>query len=880
MGALSLRWAIAAALLLLCLLAERTRAAVLWREGESAAGAAVRPAPPGDLVGRLSGGNWLAFGDDLEGRSTAQWSLVVEESGRYRVWLRKAWRRGRFRWRIAGSRWRLAGHIPAENVDFGKKRGFALAWYYLGSVELDAGLHELELERLDPPGRRRFAAVDAFYLTTDDLRVPAGASPPETVRSERREDSWFPVAFYEDPLEPTAATDVSRLVPAPAGQRGRVRVKEDQLVVSSEEEPIRFWGATARVIDVDPEVATHRARYLRKHGINAVRHHPLEQVLGLLDEEGRFDPEALARFDWWFAELKRNGIYSIWCPFFPHHIRPSEGYPRFAELPGKAYWTQERGVRSVGALSLLEPELQDSEWRWLRTLLEHRNPHTGLRYVDDPALAIVQIRNEASLFWHDPLNALAAGEMPEHARRLRRRWAAWVHERYTDDAALAAAWKRDRRQDDLWGSEELAVPAAHELRGVEGGQLRHGDFLRFLGEIQRGAYRRRSERLRALGYDGIITTSAWKAASRTASAANLWTDAVGDMVVRHEYSGGSLEGKRSSHRILEGPYRPVRPLAHPGGGLLRAGREQLSGRPFGLMEWTTRPPSPWKFVSAPLIAFYGVGLQGWDAALHFDNTADRMRNGWPESSSYVTDTPHYMGQYPALALAVHRGDLAAGPDLELPVLGAPTLFGARAGLALTWKLPTWLLAKGRVAWRLAPERTGPPAALPEEPSAPVAAPGAQLHWDAARPLVRIDTPRTRGVLGTGAARLSGLRLDVATPGVSLLVSSLDDQPLESATRILVTALARDRAHGARYDEERGELTRSGGGVLWLEPVRAAITLPGTRPTRVFVLDPYGRRTGAEVAIEEDGAFRIDGRYATYLYEVVRSAPQRTGAALQ
>ena len=41
------------------------------------------------------------------------------------------------------------------------------------------------------------------------------------------------------------------------------------------------------------------------------------------------------------------------------------------------------------------------------------------------------------------------------------------------------------------------------------------------------------------------------------------------------------------------------------------------------------PPSPYKAEAAPLYAFYGMGLQGWDAVCHFNCHAPNMGDGWP-----------------------------------------------------------------------------------------------------------------------------------------------------------------------------------------------------------------------------------------------------------
>ena len=61
-------------------------------------------------------------------------------------------------------------------------------------------------------------------------------------------------------------------------------------------------------------------------------------------------------------------------------------------------------------------------------MLQHKNPYTGLRYVDDPALATVEMQNEDSVFFWNPLGELAKpdGKWKNHGQLLRRRFAAWV----------------------------------------------------------------------------------------------------------------------------------------------------------------------------------------------------------------------------------------------------------------------------------------------------------------------------------------------------------------------------------------------------------------------------------------------------------------------
>ncbi|MDP6934757.1 MAG: hypothetical protein QGG40_17685, partial [Myxococcota bacterium] len=80
-----------------------------------------------------------------------------------------------------------------------------------------------------------------------------------------------------------------------------------------------------------------------------------------------------------------------------------------------------------------------AQMQWTRRIYDRVNPHTGLHYAEDPAIALVEITNE---------NSLVAGwlggsleRLPEsHRRALDERWNAWLSDRYGSDEALAAAW--------------------------------------------------------------------------------------------------------------------------------------------------------------------------------------------------------------------------------------------------------------------------------------------------------------------------------------------------------------------------------------------------------------------------------------------------------
>ncbi len=132
----------------------------------------------------------------------------------------------------------------------------------------------------------------------------------------------------------------------------------------------------------------------------------------------------------------------------------------------------------------------------MKAFLTHTNPYTGLRYVDDPALAVVEVHNEDCIFWGWPLNALAEGkEFPRHTARLKARWAAWLKQRYGNDEKLRAAWGAGMRSGDSVDNPDMGIYGTGDMRADgprnKAEKARVGDYVRFLAELQRGYYEQR-----------------------------------------------------------------------------------------------------------------------------------------------------------------------------------------------------------------------------------------------------------------------------------------------------------------------------------------------------------------------------------------------------
>ncbi|HYE97653.1 MAG TPA: hypothetical protein VEJ18_02030, partial [Planctomycetota bacterium] len=147
----------------------------------------------------------------------------------------------------------------------------------------------------------------------------------------------------------------------------------------------------------------------------------------------------------------------------------------------------------------------------------------------------------------------------------------------------------------------------------------------------------------------------------------------------------------------------------------------------------------------------------------------------------------------------------------------------------------------------------------------------ELAWDYGRRVVTLTAARSQAVVGFAGGSsvdLPAARIDVKTPFVSVILTSLDDRPLPESKHILVTAMAQDRQAGTEYGEDFKTLVKAGGPPLYMEPVQATITLKGAPPSEVRSVDLYGVPTAVKLPVS-GGAFAIDGRYRAYYYQIKR-----------
>jgi hypothetical protein len=244
-------------------------------------------------------------------------------------------------------------------------------------------------------------------------------------------DDWFP---FPIPVlaDRAPAFDLSGLNERPAGASGWLRVEGERFVDGRGRE-LRLFGVnlTAAACFPEPDQAGPLARHLARFGCNIVRLHFLDNQWGkwtpsLLPESNNIArdglrADALARLDKLVAELRAAGIR------INLNLHVGRAYPGWVEgLPSY----------SKGTGNFMPGDIAEFK-AYCRALLEHVNPHTGLAYKDDPAIAVLEISNEDSLV-NQP--GWLAGLPEPFAGELRRQWTTWLRRRHGGDAALQAAW--------------------------------------------------------------------------------------------------------------------------------------------------------------------------------------------------------------------------------------------------------------------------------------------------------------------------------------------------------------------------------------------------------------------------------------------------------
>lgn len=489
----------------------------------------------------------------------------------------------------------------------------------------------------------RWAAVFLVALVVAGLAATAAAEPPETSPRANRTPlrAHLPDPLAARPLNPnfdlfpdSSLADFSYLLDAPAGKRGFVTESAEGQFQYGDGTRARFWGVvvTQEHIDIPTARIDEVVDVLARAGCNMVRFHSLDNRAGyefgfirrtIIDDAPphdsdtqHFDPEYRDRLDYWVAKLKERGIYSFLVLRAFRHYKDGDRVEAAGQLP--------RGARPMAFFNerLIELQVQFAH----DLLFGEKNPYTGLALGEDPAVALIELFNEDSLFsrpglWHS---------MPEpYQGEFQQLWTDYLVRSYKTTENLRVAWTDDQGVCALGEGENLeagtvALPdmntetlfvagQAEPYADAQKSPARRRDGVRFAVELQRAYFEQMDASLRDMGVKVPMTgVVAGGIVPDTFSVAQELGFTAENMYQEHP----SFEpGREWLPPFYYGNQNPLKSdSVHHGQPFIA--RYRWSRKPLSVREWATSWPNEYRACSMMEMAAYSR-LQDYDAMLYF-----------------------------------------------------------------------------------------------------------------------------------------------------------------------------------------------------------------------------------------------------------------------
>ncbi len=571
----------------------------------------------------------------------------------------------------------------------------------------------------------------------------------ESVSYITSDNEWQPLQFPRD-VKSGSALDFSGFQDAPAGKYGRAVVTPSGGIAFEKrpQERVRFYGANLcfSAQYLEHKEAEQLADTLAKMGYNSVRLHHFDTFLTAKNATRStiLNQEILEQMDYLFYCLKKRGIYVTIDLYCSRKLRDGE----IPEYP----------VTSRYELKMLIPLFASARENWkeyVRNMICRKNPYTGLTWAEDPALFLVNVVNEDTIFTEWDKN-------PRIKELYKQRFQEWL--------------------------KQQKLPASSDQNIL---------FKIFLARIQADAIEECRQFLRDIKLQALVTDNNFISQPLQAGLRNRL-----DVVDNHEY----LDHPTFPEREWSLPYGYNQRSAISAMAFLPRGMmpSRIFGKPFVVTEFNYCFPNAYRAEGGPLIGAY-AGLQDWDGLYRFAWSHSRkqlIEPSVPSGFDCVSEPVSQLSDRLALLMFL-RGDVAPAkqgyawecPDLltDLDPGNIQTNFPSSFSiLGLTYRIGSTLkntnLAPGT---KRVPVDSGLwdgirqlPAELRSDSKKAVSDTG-EITINATELMFKVVTPRTEAfVINGGSCTGSVMEVNNASIFQTIAVSALDGLPLVSSRKIL------------------------------------------------------------------------------------------------
>lgn len=737
--------------------------------------------------------------------------------------------------------------------------------------------------------------LDLSFTLSSDGAVKLERDEPMSILMS---NDWLPLDVSLD-IEPGSALDFSTVIDrhAPAGKLGRVIVNPQGkfAFASQPDNAVRFYGVNLCFSSqyLDHETSDLLAERLWRLGYNALRiHHYESELVDRSLGNPTLIPSKLDQLDYLLAALKKRGIYVTTDLFVSRPVAMSTIYPDY-----RGEGANDDIAMDDYKMAVPVNERAYGDYKAFTTaLLTHVNPYTQMTYAEDPMLAWLSLVNE-----NCPGNFVRQLEGPLRDD-WQQAWNRWLTGRYKDRPTLVAAL------GDLPADQDPSAGTV-PLQDIYGSSPASVAFNVFLADTELDFFHRTKSFLRnELGCKALLTDL------------NAWTNPVQLQAVRSSFDYVDDHFYVDHPEFLERPWSlpskcpNTNPISLGATGGRNCAFTRLYDKPFTITEYNYSSPGRFRGVGGILTGTLGA-IQDWDGIWRFSYAHSRESVQTPGRLNYfdvACDPLNLAAERASLCLFL-RGDLrpaAHGVAIKATrgqLLDAPT---SSRDKTPAWNAMAWV---SRVGWTVATENTKPAAdrvvllydgnidAFASDTADKILSGLQKRQWlteqnqtdfsinrfesetgevliDAPEHRLVLDTPRTAGGFAPAnkTIKTQAATIEIFDSDATVWVSSLEEAPITSSKRLLVTHLTDMQNTNAKYADRGRKVLLDWGRLPHLvQTGRATIALRIGEPEKAIVygLSTTGKRIETIETSVKDDALIVPlainrGGTARMLYEIV------------
>jgi hypothetical protein len=653
--------------------------------------------------------------------------------------------------------------------------------------------------------------------------------------------------------------NLSFLLDASAGKDGFVSTRSGHLV-KPDGERFRIWGInfTGAACFPSKEDAPIVAEHLARFAINCVRFHFLDSnwsdslFIKGRDDTRALDPKQLDLLDYFIAELKKRGIYSDINLNVGRNYRKGDGVRDYEYL----------GLAKV--LNYFDEHIQMLHKEYAKQLLTHYNPYTKSEYRNEPAVAIVELVNENSIVeaWcSDRLLGTNKSKNPGtwaditvwYAEELTKKYNDWLEKRLS-----SAELEEFRTQAGVKDNEP--IPRLTRKQFDAAGEKRFNLEADFYIELEQNYFGQMYRYLKdEIGVKSLILGTSDHNHSRSGYPLLTSTSKL-DVVDGHVYwqHPSYLRDPKTGRRTFSIPNTPM--VNYPQNStVVQLSRSAVAGKPYTISETNHPFPNEYACEGIGILAAYSA-FHDWDGIFFYTFEQKDPERWEPRMPGHfeIRPDPVKMTNLAACAVMFLRGDVRPALEMiprsysaeqvresiRLPYSDRP-YFTPGFDLSLPLRHTTRITSFDKQSGRY-PEA---------DQDNPIVSDTGELCWyhsEHGKGLVTIETEKSQALIGFIKDNNKALKNISVTPEnefCSIIVTSLDAEPIARSQSLLIVATARSANQDMTWNEKRTSLLSWGSAPTVIEPVSASVTFRNVEPAEnieTIPLNGAGRRIGQPI----------------------------------